>query len=157
MFLGYWTGFWDLVKLLVTVLLLEIFTDLDMLRENSRKRYQRVYKIFMSWCSSKQFEELTEDAIFTYFEKLSQTYSSTTLWSYYSMLRSMLFTHHNINMERHTKLKAFLKAKSLGYKAKKFNVFTQEEVSKFITEASDETYLASKVSFKGQNNTNLKS
>lgn len=50
-------------------------------------------------------------------------------------------------MERHTKLKAFLKTKSLGYKAKKFKVFTQEEVSKFITEAPDETYLAAKVRF----------
>lgn len=130
---------------------------MDMLRENSRKRYQSAYKIFMSWCSSKQFEELTEDAIFTYFEELSQTYSSTTLWSLYSMLRSMLFIHHNINMEGHTKLKAFLKAKSRGYKAKKYKVFTQEEVNKFITEAPDETYLASKVSHLNYlRNTNLK-
>lgn len=116
-----------------------------MLREKSRKRYQSAYRIFMSWCSSKQFEEPTEDVIFTYFEELSQTYSSTTLWSYYSMLRSMLFAHHNINMDQHTKLKAFLKVKAHGYKAKKFKVFTQEEVNKFITEAPDETYLAAKV------------
>ncbi|XP_066139028.1 protein tramtrack, beta isoform-like isoform X10 [Euwallacea fornicatus] len=120
-------------------------TELNSLPEKSRKKYELVYKNFMDWCASKDFDTYTEDVVFKYFEDLAVTYSSSTMWVYYSMLRSTLIINNNINIEKYHKLRTFLKIKSKGYQGKKSKLFTQEEIDRFIFEAPDQTYLATKV------------
>ncbi|XP_066256717.1 uncharacterized protein [Euwallacea similis] len=120
-------------------------TELNSLPEKSRKKYEQVYKYFMDWCASKGFDTYTEDVVFKYFEDLAVTYSSSSMSVYYSMLRSTLIINNNINIESYNKVRTFLKIKSKGYKGKKSKLFTHEEIDKFIFEAPDEIYLATKV------------
>ncbi|XP_043465336.1 uncharacterized protein LOC122500461 [Leptopilina heterotoma] len=80
-----------------------------------------------------------------YFNEMAKTKQPSTLWSQYSMLKSTLSVKNNININSYQKLIAFLKRKSNGFKSKKSNTLTAQEVEKFLNEAPDETYLSLKV------------
>lgn len=72
--------------------------------------------------------------------------SSASLWSKYSMLKSTLLVHENINISGFTKVIAFLKKCNIGYESNKSKIFTREEVNKFMKEAPNDEYLLTKVS-----------
>lgn len=61
------------------------------------------------------------------------------------MLRSTLDINHSINIETYAKLRALLKRKNHGFQAKKAAIFTPEEVNRFLHNAEDTKYLATKV------------
>ncbi|KAJ8974417.1 hypothetical protein NQ317_015472 [Molorchus minor] len=65
--------------------------------------------------------------------------------THYSMLRSTLNINHDISIQNYAKLRALLKRKSQGFRPKKATTFTPENINKFLTDASDEKYLATKV------------
>lgn len=115
------------------------------LPEKSRKKYEAVYQAFMDWRSLKNDDSFSEELFLTYFEKLAETYSSASLYAYYSMLRSTLKSNYDVDLGTYSKLRDFLKQKSEGYQSKKSKTFTTHEVNKFISEAPDKVYLATKV------------
>lgn len=115
------------------------------LPEKSKKRYEIVYMDFMDWRSRKNIASFNENVCLHYFKDLAETYTPSSMWTRYSMLRSTLSLNHNINLETYSKLREFLKCKSEGYEGKKMKAFSPEEVSKFLDEAPDDTYLAAKV------------
>jgi len=117
----------------------------NLLPEKSRKHYEEVYKKFMDWRISKRANSFSETVLMAYFGELSDKYKSSSLWAKYSMLRSTLLIRHNINIENYSKLKSFLKRKSEGYRPKKAKTFSPDEINKFINEAPDTIYLATKV------------
>lgn len=120
-------------------------TSLNLLPDKSRKLYNTAYKTFMDWRSDKNASSFSENTLLAYFTELSKKYKSSTLWTQYSMLKSTLSINNSINIESYPKLRAFLKRKSEGYEAKKAKTFTADELNKFIQEAPDEIYLATKV------------
>lgn len=61
------------------------------------------------------------------------------------MLKAVLRTRRNIDISKYFKLTAFMKKKSVGYKAKKSRVLNREDIDKFLVEALDEHYLMTKV------------
>lgn len=61
------------------------------------------------------------------------------------MLKSTLNIKHNINIEKYTRLIAFLKKMKSGYIAKKSKTLEIEDIDKFIREAPDEDFLMMKV------------
>lgn len=61
------------------------------------------------------------------------------------MLRSTINIHHGLNIGNYMKLRALLKRKSEGFQPKKASTFTPEHIKEFITKASDDKYLATKV------------
>lgn len=61
------------------------------------------------------------------------------------MLKSMITIHDKIDVTKCNELEAFLKRQSKGYEPKKSKVLTQDEVIKFLKEASDAAYLVHKV------------
>lgn len=115
------------------------------LREKSRKRYEAVYRTFMDWCTLRKFETFSEDLLLAYFEEMSETYSASSLWSSYSMLRNQLAVNHYVDIEPYIELREFIKAKSRGHKAKQPKLFTREQLDNFISTAPDYVYLAGKV------------
>lgn len=121
-------------------------TTLNLLPETSKKMYQRAYNLFLDWRRDQNAKSFSEDVLMVYFSDLAKKFKSSTLWTQYSMLRTTLSIHENIDIAKYLKLKAFLKRQSEGYRPKKSKIFTSNDIKKFINEAPDEIYLATKVS-----------
>lgn len=100
----------------------------------------------MDWCTHNNIAACSEPVLVRYFEELSSTYSSSSLWVFYSSLRHMLQANHNANIEQYSELRGLLKRLSKENQGKRFKHFTKEEVSKFLDEAPDQLYLVTKVS-----------
>ena len=92
--------------------------SLNLLPEKSRKIYNNAYRQFMDWRNQKNVTSLSENVFLAYFEELSRKYSSSTLWTFYSMLRSTLNLYHEVEINKYSKLRALLQRKSDGYQKK---------------------------------------
>lgn len=117
----------------------------DSLPETSKEKYNGAYLTFTNWTKSKDITIVTENILLAYFVELSKKLKPSSLWSIYSMLKSTLKFHDNIDIGKHLKLSAFLKRTSKGYKGKKSKVLSSDNVVKFLSEAPDDTYLVLKV------------
>lgn len=120
------------------------------LPSKSRTSYERAYRNFMEWRSRKKINTFSEDVLLAYFNELSKKYVCSTLWIFYSMLKTTLEFYHNISMKPYAKLREYLKHNSIGYRPVK-NVkmsFSIAEITKFLAEAPDFVYLATKVSLE---------
>lgn len=120
----------------------------ESLPQKSRELYWSVYNTFIEWKAEKKVNKISENILLAYFGELAKKYKSSTLWSKYSMLRSTIFIKHNLKIDEFQGLIAFLKQNSSGYEAKKSKVLSPEEIKKFMNEAPDDMYLATKVSLK---------
>jgi len=104
--------------------------------EKSKVRYEKAYEVYTKWCQDKGVKNFgSENVVLAYFSNLSKDKRPSTLWSNYSMLKTMLNIKINVNISKFVKLRAFLKKENVGYRAKKSNVFTKAEIDKFINEA----------------------
>ena len=115
------------------------------LSEKSMKTYEVTYDVFMAWKKKKNKEGLSENVLMAYFTEIAQQLSPSTLWSRYSMLKNTLQANNNVDISTYTELNAFLKKKSIGFTSKKSKTLTADEISKFLNDAPDEQYLATKV------------
>lgn len=114
--------------------------------ERSKDIYEKTYKIYLKWCEEKNVKNSTnEKALLAYFDQLSIKYKPSTLWSFYSMIRTMISTQKNIDISKYTQLLALLKQKSDGFKSKKTKVLTWENIRRFLLEADDDKFLLLKV------------
>lgn len=120
----------------------------DLVPEKSRLRYYRAYNTFIEWQQQNKCSNLSENVFIAYFKHKSATWKPSTLWSQYSMLRSMMSLNKNVNISLYTELIAFIKNQSKGFQSKKAKVFTTGEIKEFLDGAPDVEYLASKVSIK---------
>src|SRR3978361_1555375 len=66
--------------------------------EKSRKIYEETYRKIDSWCAEKNVENFEEKILLAYFSKLSSAYKPSTLWSTYSMLRTMTYLNKNVDI-----------------------------------------------------------
>lgn len=113
---------------------------LSLLPEKSKKRYESSYTLFKNWCQTKNNAAFSETTLLAYFLKKSTTLKSpSSLWCEYSMLKTTIFINENSDISKYPKLRAFLKRKNDGYKPRKSNVFSREEMNQFLGEAL-ETY-----------------
>lgn len=128
----------------------DIVNAAQLLKENllppkSKEKYMAAYKNFIDWKNEKNVNSFSENVLLAYFGEKSEKYQSSTLWAIYSMLKSTLMCNNGININEYAKLKAFLKRQSDGYMYKKSSILSGEDVERFINEAPDEKYLATKV------------
>lgn len=117
----------------------------SLLPEKSKTRYELAYDIFKKWCSGNNVGDVTENVLLAYFLEKSKTMSPSSLWSVYSMLKLCISIDKNQDISNYKKLIAFIKRRNDGYEAKKSKIFTQEEITKFLVDAPNETYLAMKI------------
>ncbi|KAL4706843.1 hypothetical protein ACJJTC_010077 [Scirpophaga incertulas] len=80
-----------------------------------------------------------------YFSELSAKLKPSTLWLRFSMIKSMLNIRNNVDISQYPKLNAFLKQQSDGFISKKSKILTSNDVERFLKEAPDYCYLATKV------------
>ena len=119
------------------------------LPKKSADRYLLVYQVYNKWKVENHHllsaEKNEENNLLIYFTKLKEKLAPATLWSIYSMLKSTLYSHENIDIKNFLNLKALVKNNSKGYKPKQSLAFKWENIVKFMNEASDHIYLATKV------------
>ncbi|KAF2895724.1 hypothetical protein ILUMI_10448, partial [Ignelater luminosus] len=117
---------------------------LNVLPEKSRQIYELAYSKFKQWCENKKVREITEDVLLRYFSEMAGQLKSSSLWAKYSMLKASLGVKDGVNIKKFSKLTAFLKWKSTGYRAQKSNTFSRDEIKKFLLQAPDDKYLLMK-------------
>ncbi|CAG9772940.1 unnamed protein product [Ceutorhynchus assimilis] len=115
------------------------------LPEKSKSVYQRAHGNFTNWCTQKNVETITENVLLAYFSEKSKNYKGSSLWTFYSMLKSTIFVERGLNIGKFGNLISFLKSKAGSEKPKKSKVLKKEEVTRFIKSAPDDTFLMAKV------------
>lgn len=121
--------------------------DSGLVSDKSKGNYNSRYRLFVEWRKKySNTNDLTEDVLLAYFKELSdKNYLPSTLWSIYSILKTMLKEKENFDITGYLNLNDFLKEKSRGFKSKKALHLTAKNVSDFLNNAPDYDYLASKV------------
>jgi hypothetical protein len=119
----------------------------DLVPTKSGTIYQTAYSRFISWCKKENANSFTENVFLAYFFYLKTEIKmkSSSLWSNYSMVRSLMNINHGIDISRFLKLRAFLKKQNECYTPKKSRVFTKKEFDKFLSDYSDQQNLGLKV------------
>lgn len=76
----------------------------------SRKIYEATYENFMKWKEEKKAPPLSENVLLAYFAQLQNKYLPSTLWSKYSMIRSisMLKVENDVDISKYAKLVGFI-------------------------------------------------
>lgn len=120
-------------------------TSVKRLSEKSRKTYEVIYSIFMSWRSLNNLTSLSENVIMAYLKEASQKYKRASLCTRYYVLRNMLIKKHNVDIGKYESVQLFIKEIAASVQSKGVRFFNLHEVEKFIAEAPDDTYLAIKV------------
>ena len=120
----------------------------SLLPDKSKKGYENGYNNFKNWCDKNgvQSNVISETVVLAYFGELAQNKKPSTLWSTYSMLRTVINIKHNCDISKFPLLMAFLKNQNIGYIPKKSNVFSMGEINKFLNTAPSE-YLPEKVTY----------
>ena len=113
----------------------------------SSEVYRLAYEKFLKWRAQNKVIIASENVLLAYFAHLSRKMKSSSLWSHYSMIKCLLNIKENVDISRYLKLRAFLKKQSVGYRPKQAPVLSKEQIDKFIFEAPDVKYLATKVHF----------
>lgn len=117
----------------------------NILPEASKERYEIAYQKFMDWRIENNVNSFSENVLMAYFGHITNRFKPSSLWSTYSMLKSVLNIKHNTNIAGYPKLKAYLKRQSNGFRSKKSKILTPDEVNKFINESPNLEYLLMKV------------
>ncbi|KAF5298757.1 hypothetical protein FQR65_LT09626 [Abscondita terminalis] len=118
---------------------------INLLPEKSRRLYEASYESFKKWCAENDVKNIDENTMLTYFDEKSKTFKSSTLWAQYSMIKSCMALHENIDVSQYKKLISFLKRNSDGYTAKKSKIFNREQVNSYLSKADDDVHLMRKV------------
>ncbi|KAJ8667893.1 hypothetical protein QAD02_009556 [Eretmocerus hayati] len=119
------------------------------LPKKSRPKYEKEYETFVNWklkSINKPGIKTTEPLMLAYFSKLvSDGLVVSTLWSKWSMLKTMIQSREDVDISTFIKLKRLLKERKEGYRVKQAAAFCTEELKKFLTKAPDAEYLDVKV------------
>lgn len=118
----------------------------------SKDRYLKTYAVFNEWKNKNGNPSTCETVVLAYFVELSEEGKKpTSLWAYYSMLKSIIRLKEKIDISNYFDLTAFLKRKSDGYEPTKSNVFEDYELQRFLVSAEESKWLDVKVNKTGQN------
>ncbi|XP_074038773.1 uncharacterized protein isoform X2 [Leptinotarsa decemlineata] len=115
----------------------------SLIPSKSEAVYQKEYKIYLDWLTRKNVmpKDVTETVFLAYFQELSETYSPNSLWTEWSMLKSMMTIHEKRDITKFNELQAFLKRKSKSYKPKKSAVLSPKDVIRFLKDAPNDIHL----------------
>lgn len=118
----------------------------ELLPQKSKSVYLKTYETFKHWCVSKGAGGISENVLLAYFNEYANDKKASTLWAHYSMLKATIKLKENIDISKFFKLIGYLKRQNKNYTPKKSSVFSKEDITKFLTHAADDLYLAIKVS-----------
>ncbi|XP_062702622.1 uncharacterized protein LOC134285581 [Aedes albopictus] len=116
-----------------------------LLPEKSKTLYENSYKRFNDWRTKNKIAAVDEKCMLAYFSQEMGSQKPSTSWTHYSMLKSTLNMHMGVDISGFRNLISFLKRKSDGFRPKKSKILTKEQIFKFLKDADDTIYLATKV------------
>nr|XP_011310626.1 PREDICTED: uncharacterized protein LOC105271026 [Fopius arisanus] len=101
--------------------------EATLIPKKSRAVYDRTYNNFRSYIDGKKIRGVNEVVLLGYFNMLARDENKApgSLWAIYSMLKKTLYNS--------------------THQKKKATTFTDEQIAKFLRDAPDNTYLATKV------------
>ncbi|XP_063540172.1 uncharacterized protein LOC134749218 [Cydia strobilella] len=111
----------------------------------SKEKYLNVYDGFIKWKDQNNEKSFSEKVFLNYFNEIAKKLKPSSLWGIYSMLKTTMRAKHNIYLQEYFNLRVWLRKRSVGFKSSQCQVLTQENIRKFIDEAPDAKYLATKV------------
>lgn len=117
----------------------------DLLPDKSKKIYEKEFRMFSEWREANSIKGVNEEVLLAYFSNKSKKVKPSSLWSYYSMLKSTILINENVDISKYCKLHSLLKKQTVGYTPKKSQIFEKHHIKKFLNEAPDEKYLFMKV------------
>lgn len=103
------------------------------------------YNKFMKWRKDNGKQNFSEALFLEYFKHLNKNYQASTLWTFYSIIRTMVLAKHNLDIRGYLSLASYLKKVNKGYVAKKAKRLSAEQVYTFLQNAPNQQYLATKV------------
>ena len=86
------------------------------------------YNQFLKWKANNDTTLTSENVLLAYFDFLSSKNAPNTVWSIWSMLKSMIKRRENINIKDFSELQGFIKTNSKHYRPKKAPIFSNEQV-----------------------------
>ena len=73
-----------------------------LLPEKSKSKYEMAYAKYEKWCTEKEIRNLAnEKVLLSYFSSLSKVSKPSSLWAYYSMIRTMISVKHNADISKY--------------------------------------------------------
>ncbi|KAG4070340.1 hypothetical protein HA402_006482 [Bradysia odoriphaga] len=106
------------------------------------------YDEFMSWRKSWKINSFTEDVFMQFFREAAESLTPKALSTLFSTLKTEMRSKHKVHFGQFFVLFAFLRQKGVVLTSHRTNGlskgFSDEEINKFLTEASDTEYLAMK-------------
>lgn len=118
----------------------------ELIPKSSRDRYEKMYKSFKGWQATNKSAGISQTVLLTFFHEMALKHKPSTLWAYYSMLKTTIKANDRLDIGRYDQLSAFLKSKATGYLPIKASVFSLADIHRFIDNAPDELWLDVKVS-----------
>lgn len=106
----------------------------ELLPQKSKARYEVQYNVFKKWCAERGASVYSENVVLAYFTNLVSN-NKKSLWCIYSMLKSCIMLHDNIDISKYAKLISYLKRKTANYKPKKSKILDEDHISTFIEQA----------------------
>lgn len=78
-----------------------------LLPEKYKGKYENPNGKFDNWCKEKKVKMINEESLFVYFEQKPKVSKSSTLWSVYSTVRTILSVENNINKKKASNFNRF--------------------------------------------------
>ena len=91
----------------------------ESLPDKLRLIYQSRYEEFINWKKANGTKSFDEKVFLTYFLNLSHKFKCFTLWSIFSILKTICMMNNNIDIGNYKKLIAFIKKQHVGHVPKK--------------------------------------
>lgn len=85
----------------------------SLIPQKSAIKYEKQFAEFNKWCDAKKVKPIKEEVFLAYMSELSKKLKPPTLWSKFSMLKSMCKIKLNLHISNYHKLNAFLKRQSV--------------------------------------------
>ena len=80
----------------------------------AKLKYEKTYEWYLKWCNEKKVQNVTSvKVLLAYFDNLLKYYNSSSVWAFYSMLRTISMKN-NVDISKCNQLIAFLKRQSEG-------------------------------------------
>ncbi|KAJ8912812.1 hypothetical protein NQ315_014395 [Exocentrus adspersus] len=107
------------------------------------EHYEKVFAEFNEWGEKRGVMTINEEVMLSYSLNLKKKYAVSSFK--YSMLKATIKVFKNTDIGKYSKLTAYLKSESRGYKPKKAAILERAYIEEFLTRACGKEYLMIKV------------